>query len=327
MDPEITDTAAALEPPAEPEARPSPPAPTPTPDPENARPAPAEPTVTQACCGCGEAAAHEGGGGGEAVGGATGGPVYVLGRVHPVFPDVSVQHEFFQVADADGIRDATDADAFHRVLSDPDNRYIARQMCYVLSVQDIDTYILEPADPAGLDDLVEALRPVRDHRDLAVVVGTLGPIVPPGVCQGLSVPVVRVEKIWAFDSRELIEAIDRPEDTSRKEFERTAREVLDRVLQLQDNAGVDPAHRALNYLTVREQEIYRKTSEMRSEGFALTSVEAAPSRLSSGSQSVITVVFSYTHRRSNVTEKWFVRVGLAGLFPFRVTPIQPYYSR
>ncbi|WP_327730094.1 hypothetical protein OG250_32040 [Streptomyces sp. NBC_00487] len=324
MDPEITDPVTVMGSPAEAETRSAPPAATPTLDPETSLPAPVESTVTQACCGCAEAGSHGGGGTG---GDTAPGYVYVLGRVHAVFPDLSVQHEFFQVADADGSRDATDADAFHRVLSAPENRYIARQMCYVLSVQGIDTYILEPADAAELDDLVEALRPVRDKRDLAVVVGTLGPIVPPGACQGLSVPLVRVEKIWSFDSRELIEAIDRPRDTSRKEFEKTARDVLDRVLQLNNNAGLDPTHRALNFLTVREQEIYRKTSEMRDGGYTLSGVEAGPSRLGSGSQTVITVVLSYTHRQTNVTEKWFVRVGLAGLFPFRVTPIQLYYSR
>ncbi|WP_217177305.1 hypothetical protein [Streptomyces sp. AC495_CC817] len=332
MDPEITDGATDTSPPPEtgtgtgPGTRTVPAAPATSFDPDDARPAPAESGVTQACCGCAGSGAH-GGGGTERGRDTTPGYVYVLGQVRAVFPDLSVQHEFSQVAAAGGARDPSDADTVHRVLSAPENRYLARQMCYVLSVQGLDTYVLQPVDPADLDDLVEALRPVRDDRGLAVVVGTLGPLVPPGACQGLSVPVVHVEKIWAFDTRELIEAIDRPDDTSRKGFEKTAREVLDRVLQLNDNMGLDPAHRALNYLTVREQEIYRRTSQMRSAGFALSAVEAGPSRLSAGSQTVVSVVFSYTHRQTNVTEQFFVRVGLSGLFPFRVTPVQRYYPR
>ncbi|MEE1766245.1 hypothetical protein [Streptomyces sp. SP18BB07] len=330
MDPEITDGATDASPPPETgtgtRTRTVPAAPPASFDPDDAAPLPVESGVTQACCGCAGSGSHDGGGAGRG-GDTTPGYVYVIGQVRAVFPDLSVQHEFLQAAGAGGAHDASDADAVHRVLSAPENRYLARQMCYVLSVQGVDTYVLEPVDPTDLDDLVEALRPVRDYRDLAVVVGTLGPLVPPGACQGLSVPVVHVEKIWAFDSRELIEAIDRPADTTRKGFEKTAREVLDRVLQLNNNAGLDPAHRALNYLTVREQEIYRRTSEMRSEGFVLSAVETGLSRLSVGSQTVITVVFSYTHRQTNVTEKWFVRVGLAGLFPFRVTPVQRYYTR
>ncbi|MGC0377979.1 hypothetical protein [Streptomyces sp. SAI-229] len=322
MDPETTDAVTATDPPTETGTRPGP---APAPGSETPRPLPGEPAVAHASCGCGTDVSGEGGR--EAGGGTGAGYVYVLGRVHAVFPDLSVQHEFFQVAGAGGATDATDADALHRVLSDPENRYIARQMCYVLSVQGVDTYILEPADPTDLDDIVEALRPVDDRRDLAVVVGRLGPVASPGVCQGLSVPVVRVEKIWAFDSKELIRAIDRPDDTPRKEFQRAAGALLDRLLQLGDNAGTESVDRALNYLTVRDQEIYRKTHEKSTDGYALSAVEAGPSRLSSGSHTVITVVFSYTHRQTNVTEQWFVRVGLAGLFPFRVTSLQPYYAR
>jgi hypothetical protein len=136
-----------------------------------------------------------------------------------------------------------------------------------------------------------------------------------------------VQHVWAFDSRELIEAVERPEDTSPEEFERSAGALLNRLLQLGDNAGTEPTDRALNYLTVRDQEIYRKTHQKYSEGYTLSAVEAGTSRLSAGAQTVITVIFSYTHLQTNVTEKWFVRVGLDGLFPFRVTPLQGYCSR
>ncbi|PSJ26829.1 hypothetical protein B7P34_20805 [Streptosporangium nondiastaticum] len=324
MNPETPDTE------AEAEVRPPPsaaamPDPAVMPDPEDPRPAPApvQPTVTQACCDCATAGSLDGSGEDSGAGGY----VYVLGRVHAVFPDLSVQREFLQAAGADGTTYTTDADALYRVLSAPENRYIARQMCYVLAVQGVDTYILEPGDPTVLDDLLEALRPVEDQRDLAVIVGHLGPVAPPDACQGLSVRIVGVQHIWAFDSRELIQAIDRPDDTSSEEFERSAGALLDRLLQLSDNAGTEPADRALNFLTVRDQEIYRKTNQKYREGYTLSAVEAMPSRLSAGSQTVITAVFSYTHLQTNVTEKWFTRVGLAGLFPFRVTPLQSYYSR
>ncbi|MFF8958555.1 hypothetical protein [Streptomyces sp. NPDC014894] len=299
------------------------------PPPEALPDAPGEPSpVTQACCGCGADGdpAHAGGQDGPAARSAGPGHVYVLGRVRAVFPDISVQREFSQVAGEAKQPDATDEDALHRVLSDPENRYIARQMCYVLSVQGVDAYLLEPADPTELPELLEALRPVADRRGLAVVVGRLGPVAPPDACQGLSVPVVRAEKIWAFDSKELIRALERPDGTSRKDFEKAATALLDRLLQLSDNAGTGPADRALNYLTVRNQEIYQKTNEAYADGYTLSAVEAVPSRVS-GARTVITVIFSYTHRRTNVTEKWSVRVGVDGLFPYPVTPLQTYYDR
>lgn len=329
MDPETTDTTdTGVSTQPEAEVRPPPPSPAgATPDAEDPHPVPAESTVAHAGCGCGTADSRDDGGGAGGGNGGTGRSVYVLGRVHAVFPDLSIQREFLQAAGADGTSYTTDAEALYHVLSAPENRYIARQMCYVLAVQGVDTNILEVSDSSVLDDLLEALRPVGDRRDLAVIVGYLGPVAPPDACQGLSVPVVDVQHVWAFDSRELIQAIDRPDDASSEEFEKSAGALLDRLLQLSDNAGTEPAERALNYLTVRDQEIYRKTYQKYREGYILSEVEVGNSRLSAGSQTVITVIFSYTHLQTNVTEKWFVRVGLAGLFPFRVTPLQSYYSR
>ncbi|MFI7099514.1 hypothetical protein ACIBK8_09165 [Streptomyces sp. NPDC050161] len=316
MDPETTETALNTQ--AEAEVRPPPPADA-TLDPEDP---PGESTVSQACCDCATADSRDGGGNSE-----SGGYVYVLGRVHAVFPDMSIQREFLQAAGADDTTYTTDADALYGVLSAPENRYIARQMCYVLAVQGVDTYILEPSDPTVLDDLVEALRPVEDQRDLAVIVGHLGPVAPPHACQGLSVRIVDVLHVWAFDSKKLVQAIDRPKNTSGEEFERSAQALLDRLLQLSDNAGTAPTERALTFLTVRDQEIYRKTNQKYNEGYTLSAVEAGPSRLTTGAQTVITVVFSYTHLKTNVTEKWFARVDVTGPFPFPVTPYQGYYSR
>ncbi|MFF6772561.1 hypothetical protein ACFY8W_03255 [Streptomyces sp. NPDC012637] len=339
MDAEITDTVIATGPPPEAEVRPSPPAPAsasppalPTLDPEDFRPASAVdeaiPTVprdtAQARCGCTTAASP---GGEEGDGGTTLGYVYALGRVHALFPDLSVQHEYFQAAGAGGRTDSTDAEALYRVLSDPENRYIARQMCFVLSVEGVETHILRPADQTELDELVEALRPVRDNRDLAVVVGYLGPVAPPGACQGLSLTQVSVEKVWAFDRKELIKAIERRVDVSKKEFERGARDTLDRLLQLGNNAGTLPTERAVNHLTVRSQEIYQTCHERRDEGYVLSGVEAGPSRLSTRSQTVVTVVFSYTHRQTNVVVRSFARVDVTGLFPRTVTSFQDYYHR
>src|SRR3989304_5336688 len=53
-------------------------------------------------------------------------------------------------------------------------RYLSRQMCYVLTVQGVETYILQPDDPADFGLLlVEALRPSLDTADVRfdVVIG------------------------------------------------------------------------------------------------------------------------------------------------------------
>ena len=45
------------------------------------------------------------------------------------------------------------------VLTQKQNRYLARKLCWVLTVEGLETYILGSRDPADLDLLIEAVRP------------------------------------------------------------------------------------------------------------------------------------------------------------------------
>ena len=55
-------------------------------------------------------------------------------------------------------------------------------------------------------------------------------------------------------------------------------------------------------------------------------LKVRPSRLS-GVRRIVDIIFSYTHRQTGVTEKYFVRVDVTGMFPSVVTGIQPFYDR
>ena len=45
------------------------------------------------------------------------------------------------------------------MLSKPENRYLLRQLCFVMTIEGLETYILVPRGPADIGLLVEALRP------------------------------------------------------------------------------------------------------------------------------------------------------------------------
>jgi hypothetical protein len=46
-----------------------------------------------------------------------------------------------------------------------------------------------------------------------------------------------------------------------------------------------------------------------------------------GTRNVLNVIFSYTNRNTDVTEKFLVRVDVTDEFPFLVTKMSPYYDR
>jgi hypothetical protein len=212
------------------------------------------------------------------------------------------------------------------VLSKPENRYLVRQCCFVMTIEGLETYILTPRDSADLGLLVEAVRPNPSPADLDVVIGMKGPIAPPQLCNGLMVPIVVFDQIYSFDRDALIKSIPKPEKISAKEFAPAAEELFDRIMQLADNAGATGENRALNYCAMRYHAIYASAADAFARNASLTAVDVQPSRLR-GTRNVVDVIFTYTNRNTDVEEKSFVRVDVTDEFPFLVTKLSPYYDR
>jgi hypothetical protein len=252
--------------------------------------------------------------------------VYAIGRVEARFPNLAAEKEFAQATGRTETAGKTDQQTFHAVLSKRENRYLVRQLCWVLTIQGLETYLLQPRDPADIDLLVEAIRPAPSPNDIDVVIGLRGPLAPPEMCNGLMVPIVAFDQIYSFDRDALIKAIPYPKEVSPEQFGPAAEEVFDRIMQLTDNAGATDEHRALNYLAMRYPAIYAKAAEEFARDFSLSGVEVRPSPLSS-TRKIVDVIFSYTNRNTDFTEKFFVRVDVTEEFPFLVTKMSPYYDR
>src|SRR5499426_472865 len=109
--------------------------------------------------------------------------VYVAGQVEARFPRLSVEKEFMQAAGRAETAGQTDQQAFHSVLSKPESRYLAHQLCWVLMIQGLETYIVHPRDPRDFDRLVEAIRPQPSPLDIDVVIGMRGAYRSTGVLQ------------------------------------------------------------------------------------------------------------------------------------------------
>jgi hypothetical protein len=252
--------------------------------------------------------------------------IYALGRITPRFPRLSVEKEFAQVSGRTDTAGLTDRQVLHAVLSQRENRYLVRQLCWVLTIEGLETYLLHPRDPADFDLLVEALRPTPTPLDVDIVIGIRGPIAPPEMCNGMMVPIIAFDQIYSFDRDSFIKSIPKPEKATAKQFELTAIELFERIQQMADNAGTTDEDRALNYCAVRYPAIYATAVNCHERSFSLIGVEVRPSRLS-GTRKVVDIIFSYAHRQTDVREKYFCRVDVSEEFPFLVTKILPYYDR
>lgn len=252
--------------------------------------------------------------------------VYAIGRIEPRFPSLAVEKEFAQATGRAETAGLTDSAARRDVLYDRGNRYLVRQLVWVLTIEGLETYILSPRDPTDFESLVETLRAAPRSDDIDVVIGIQGPIAPPESTGGLGLPIVFFDQIYSFDVDALIEAIPRPEEMSAEDFQPIAQDLFSRLIQIADNAGATDEHRALNYLAVRYDRIYAAAAEAYGRNGTLSSVEVRPSRLG-GARKIVDVVFSFRHRETGVVDQSYARVDVTEEFVFLVTPLSPYYPR
>jgi len=250
--------------------------------------------------------------------------VYVLGQIEARFPNISIEKEYVQIIERSKSANLDHQQAFHSVLSQPENRYLARKLSWILTMEGVPIYILLPTGPEDLNILLEAIRPPACPLDRQVVVGRKGPVAPPEMC-GLEVPMVLVDHLYSLEYNDFIKSI-RSESVTDEKFKAIARETFLRMMQLADNIGSTDKHRALNYLSVRYPAIYVKAAEELERNFLLTSVNAIFSRLSDN-RKIVSVIQSFTNKETGAVEKYFVRVDLTEEFPFIVTKMAPYYDR
>jgi hypothetical protein len=239
-------------------------------------------------------------------------------------PSLSIEKEFAQAVRNGQTTNLSDQQVQYTILRE--NRYLANEVCWVLSIEGVETYILVPRDPLMIEQFIGALAPTDQRLDVDVVVGVRGPVAPAEMCNGLMVPIVIVDQIYSFDRPALIGAMATPEGHDEAAFRDTASELFDRIQQMADNTGEMDEHRALNYLAVRYPRIYNHAAEMHGRDYSLTAIEVISSRLS-GVRKLVDVVLSYTSRTTDVTEKYYVRIDVTEKFPFLEKALAPFYDR
>lgn len=250
--------------------------------------------------------------------------VYAIGQITHKWPNQSVEMEFHQIsARAEDTTGMTTMAFVYKQLTNTANRYLARQGCYVFHIGGVPTYILVPSDPFDLEKFIEALNPAAGLGKIDLIIGRRGPVATAEMCNGLLVPVVVVDHIYSFDRDTLIKAITKPKGETEDQFKKTAEELLNNIIQITDNAGATDEHRAINYLAVRYDEIYKRTHLEQNENYSFTNIDVKLSHLSS-TRKILDVIFSYENRTSRAVRKWFARVDVTEEFPFLLSPLQQY---
>jgi hypothetical protein len=244
--------------------------------------------------------------------------VYVIGDVDARYPNLAVEKEArgaMARAKTSGL--SNDA-ALQKVLDAPENGYLVREMCYVLLVQEVETYILVPRHSQDYPMLVEAAR-----TELSTVIGTLGPIANPDVCNGLTVPYLIFDVIFNFTKAALIADLPTPKGADAAKFRSAATDIFNQIVPLIGNGtGME---RALAFELVKDPMLYQVIASAFDQDAQLASVELKAAPVNS-TQNHVDVILRTQNRGNGAQSSVYARVALGAKLPYVVTTWQPHLA-
>lgn len=247
--------------------------------------------------------------------------VYAIGKISARFPSIDIEKELAQVMRSTDTASLTDQQVLHQILSQPENAYLAREMCWVFSAQGLESFIVVPRSGIELSELIQALGLGASEGATTVIVGTRGPQMPAAACAGLSLPAVIASKVYAFKLDELVRSLPLQEN----ELD-AGRELLNRITHLIDNVGDIDEHRAVNYLALRYPAMYGLVIDNYRQDRSLQGLTVR--KVSTNAQRrLIDVQFSFVNRKTDVRDLFAARVDVTGMFPFLVTPLRAVFDK
>ena len=257
--------------------------------------------------------------------------VYAVGRLSPHFPSIAAEKEYLLLA---GTNDgAVRTDQLGSVLTKPENRYLARHICWVFVADGIEAFLVMPRDDAECVRLLEAVQS-RDSDELVhVVVGQFyEATVDQSDCTASGLAYVRAEHVLAFTMRQFSSALTditleidseraQPVDVQQSDDSDLIHQAFNRLTMRADNRGVRDEHRALNFLALRYPPLYELVLKQHGSGAALQGIDARATF--SGNRRVVRVGLAFRKDSTGSTVRFRCLVDVAEVFPFLVAGFRP----
>lgn len=218
-------------------------------------------------------------------------------------------------------------------------RYLAENAKWVLSVDEQDTYVIEPHSVVELNEFVNFLKQ-REQADsnnqtLCVIVGEQLGYTNSGNEEDSILPKVRCKHMFAFNAdNQAIES-----KLSESGINTTTKAISDllRLLNVKQNNGNTDSERAKNFLAFRYPDIYAiRTSESvihldtklntykeDKEQEFLRSIDTRIAQSAPG-HTLVDVIFHYQRSVSGRQFSYYATVDVSQLFPYLHSPLSDY---
>jgi hypothetical protein len=263
---------------------------------------------------------------------------YVAGHITPKVETDSIAYALRQLIQGGKSVDASlelNAENIYPLLILSENRHLAREIDWLLSIDGVVTYQLKPESEACLDELIASLKPQADALGFHIAVGKLSEELvgfqkpPKLLCQHIML------KPQSFLIAGITAALKTyaPNDSCDQTL--LTEKVMAPILSHTYNLGIGDAERALNYVCWNYPDIYAVAYKMLlggfdndckdAQGFSLEDIFYEPYRLQ-GQQQIYQVVFEFKGNSSDLRCRWFCRVDASTEYPTLQHGMQRYHG-
>lgn len=271
------------------------------------------------------------------------GPLLAVGRLRASFPSLGLQREYAEAAQVDPDALVSTSD-LKDLISHDEHRYLARQLCWIFTVQSADTCAVVPRTDADLDELMQSLAP-DDEDPVQVLVGEPATgLTPPG-CSDAGLPMVSPVQLLSFTMEEFADALGQRYDADRAanapdkgedgaevagatgdepRWRTMVRDVFNRLTRRTDSTGFGDEDRARNYLALKDPAVYALTWNAQNNRQNLIGI--ATRQFIRGGRRMVAVRFSFRHWQTHVIERYETLVDTQDLYCFKAAPLTPTYD-
>jgi hypothetical protein len=204
--------------------------------------------------------------------------VTAVGIVSAVFPSLSVEKEFAQLLGQRDFKGFTDRETMYSILSKPENKYLARDMCFTHTPYNAGpspAYVLWPEQAEDRTLLVDTLSRSPSTSEFDVVKGTIRGYAPPAMCNGQQIPLLVVSQLYSFTLPAFIESMPHPDNIPAEKFNAAVEEVFYRILRGASNATGPTL--ALAFAGLQYSGLYQLAAQKINDNSSLTRIEVTQS--------------------------------------------------
>lgn len=282
--------------------------------------------------------------------------VYAVGTLQARFPSLSVEKEFFQALPSPSTGGSTSDGGIsfdvsdevgllqlnlsqnltgnlYTVLSQAENFYIAREMCWSLTNTDgNEIYSIIPASNQRLNELIGAIKPDTNGnlQNYIITGGMKAGFVNPS-CMNGDAPVVMLVNLLPASTEQIVSKVTQQDNSVNATY---LQGLVDEILSLNANDGMTDHDRALNYVLYNNMDIYLRSYQHlynsnnngpNPSGYQLVNIRTEWG--GSTARKIVRIILDYQGIDSGATQSWYSSVDVTGQFPFLLTGYSRYLQR